>query len=554
MRPLISLALAAVMFLAAACSSPEPPPVSKKPVKIFITTDIHGHLSFDPDQGQLGLARLQTYIQSTVGQGGIKLLMDSGDAFSGSALAQIDRGRFVAEMMGRMGYLALTPGNHAFDHNEMENNLLHYSDTLLKILRDNSSGPVEVTAVNLSFNGQDVPGTVRRPVVVYDETAGQPEGRRVIVVGVITPYAARASLRDSLVGYDFGRAPGEGPEAAAATRAAILADLTQQLAEYDRPGDTVVILSHVGQEERSDRPEGRLSSLDLAAVPNVDFVADGHSHLAQAPETIGSAVFANGGCYLRSFLEINLEPDGQRMELKTFEQLKDLAPDPDIESRLAEFEERHRLNEILFVSPDANLFSDKGLRTKSLPLGRLIGRTMAEAAGAEAAIYGAGAIRAALPAGPVTARNFYDVVPFGDDLVSGLLTGEEITELFQDFFSDSWRVPQFYGLLLKVQPGAGEGRRPKLLAILDKDGQDLEPQREYRVALSSFMVKGGRLKQLLAGRPLENHGSLAPLLIERLRSARDLNFDQLRADNVLAADWPSPLPLENERPPLPIQP
>lgn len=551
------LLLAAALVLAAACSQPASPGPEK--LKIFVTTDIHGHLSYDPDQGQLGLARLQSYIQDAAEAGYKTILLDSGDVFSGSALAQVDRGRFVAEMMGRMGYRVLTPGNHAFDHNELENNYLYYSEILLKTLREHSPGPVEVTVVNLSYQGAELPGTVRRPVLLYDESDIDPEGRRVIVAGVTTPYnAMRSSQRPDLADYDFGRVPGDGPEAAAATKAGILTALADRLGDFDRPNDIVIVLSHLGQAERSDQPEGRVLSLDLAEVPNVDFVADGHSHQAQAPQTIGTAVFANGGCYLQSFLEITLEPGRDRMELKTFEQLAEIQPDPAIEARLAEFEARHGLDEILFLSPDAAIFSPEDLRTKSTPLGRLIGRTMREVSGADLALHGSGAIRAGLPAGPVTARRLYDVVPFGDDLVSYRMTGREIFTLFEGFFSDSRRFTQFYGPSLQVRP-TGEGERFQLVEILDKEGQALDPDREYLVAMNSFMAKSLRRNLAPERRaPAKNDGALAPALIQRLRETRDLDFDGLRADNVLIVGRPAavgdPLldpPLE---PAAPLQP
>lgn len=496
------------------------------PIKIIITTDLHGYISGEPGQGRPGLARLKTYLDSLSDNGYLTFLLDSGDAFSGSAGAQVDRGRFTAEVMGRVGYRVMTPGNHDFDHNEIEENPLYYSETLLPLTRESGSPSLAVTAVNLSRHGRDLPGTVRRPVVIYDQTAEDQEGLRLIVAGAAYPYTARPSLAPSIAGYEFGLKP-----SAEETSAALMSALNTQLLEYGRANDVVIVLSHLGFD--NDRCPGRVSGPDLAAARNVDFIADGHSHKAVAPRRVDSAVYGNGGRYLENFLEITVEAGSRVMELKSCHDLAGLPPDPLIEAELTRFESAHGFHDLIFNLKDET-FNGNNLRRASTPLGRLIGQAIAEAAGADLALQNAGTIRAGLGPGPVKAGMVYDTLPFNTNILTYALTGEEIYQLFKNFIKDGPERPQFYGF--KVFAWAGESGSVEIAGLSDLDGRAVEPERTFTVAVSDFMRKG-RGKFIFDGRKSDNHGDLTTAVIKRLKlMPNGPDTETLSRDNLLIFD------------------
>jgi 2',3'-cyclic-nucleotide 2'-phosphodiesterase (5'-nucleotidase family) len=64
----------------------------------------------------------------------------------------------------------------------------------------------------------------------------------------------------------------------------------------------------------------------------------------------------------------------------------------------------------------APLSKEHDLRTPS-PLGNWITQVMLERSGAEVAVHNATGVRAALPAGAVRVRDFFQVSPFGNRLV-----------------------------------------------------------------------------------------------------------------------------------------
>ena len=486
-------------------------------LKIFITNDVHGYMAEDPARGRIGYARLKALTDAETEAGHTVFLMDSGDAFSGSAYAQADHGRSIAELMGMMGYRVLTPGNHAFDYNEVEDNPLHYSEVLLETVRVHSKEKLDAVAENLSRNGQNLPGISRAPVIVYDETADKPDGVRLIVTGLTTPYyASRPGLKES--GYNFRLY--DNP---AATREKILADLGKSVRPYVRPHDVVIVLAHLGWP--GDRKD-YLNGPDVAAVPNVDFVADGHTHQVIAPHQIGNAIYGNGGRYLESFLEITIGDDGQRqMKLKTYNDLAGLEPDRLIAEKVAEVDHRHGFSEIISELPDTELFSDHGLRTDNVntALGRLICFAMIHATGADMAFHNTGGIRAGLPAGTVTMRDLYDVLPFGDELVIINMSGREILERFGRGSSRGRREwPQFYGL--RVYAWRGEAGDMIVTGIRKADGSPLELDHHYRVAMNGFMAR-------YLDCPMEQHGEMIEALRQELKSG--FHFEELRSNHSL---------------------
>ena len=484
-------------------------------IKIIITNDVHGRIMTDPAGKQIGYPLLKGYINDISASGWRVFLLDSGDALSGGASTQVDHGRSMAELMGIMGYRVLAPGNHEFDYNKVENNPLYYSQVLLKTVQKFSSGAVSTVSHNLSRNGREIPGIQRNPVIIHDETNGNPKGIRLIITGIVTPYNSWA-MQSSFGGYDFGLL--QNP---AQTKERILKNLAASLKQYDRPNDVVIVLSHVGQDITGKRKGIYITGPDLATVVNVDFVADGHSHTAVHPLKTGTAVYGNGGRHLENFLEITIDNDGnRRMERKSYDDVSGLRPDPKIENWLSAFEGRHDLSKVLFRLPAGAIFSDRNIRTANIPLGRLICRAMMDFSGADAAFHNSGGIRAGLPAGPVTVRALYDVLPFSNNLVTFSLTGQELTEkvLERHFIRGIYGLPQFYGLTIYAWSDADNNL--KIAGIRDRNGAPLMRDKKYLVAMNDFMARGLDFSA-------QSHGELLQGIKKELTRSSDLRLEEV---------------------------
>jgi 2',3'-cyclic-nucleotide 2'-phosphodiesterase (5'-nucleotidase family) len=424
-----------------------------------------------------------------------------------------------------MGYRALTPGNHAWDHNQAEHDPLYYSHTLLPLVRQNATGPVAVVAANLSRNGEALSGTQREPVVVYDASRDKPDGLRLIVAGVTYPLKARPNPDSDIAGYDFGRESGPGGEAAA--KQAILDAMEHSLRPYNRPQDIVIVLTHLGQDE----PGGRIGGPDLARLPNVDFVADGHSHRVAAPQRIGSGVYGNGGRYLEHFLEIAIDDKAAAtMRLRGPDDVADITPDPEITALVDDVLRAQGLDDVLFTLPD-DAFADRRMTRENTPLGRLICRGMLHLADADLAVYNTGGFRAGLAPGPVTARQLYDVIPFDNTLAVVDLKGEELPKLFRTWMRTSQRgLPQFYGMRLYAWRDSED--KMHLAGIRDAAGKALDPARTYKIACNSYLLRHWPQQDRAITAETEP-GNLTARLVEQMRQSPPADLDELRENRSL---------------------
>ena len=114
------------------------PAVDETVINIYHTNDVHGHAV--GNETSIGYARLRTMLKGDESDG--RLVFDAGDAFSGTAFANLSDGKSIAALMEQVGYDAITPGNHDFDYG---------SETLQRLLSDSE---INGLAINILKDGQ----------------------------------------------------------------------------------------------------------------------------------------------------------------------------------------------------------------------------------------------------------------------------------------------------------------------------------------------------------------------------------------------------------------
>ena len=131
---------------------------------------------------------------------------------------------------------------------------------------------------------------------------------------------------------------------------------------------------------------------------------------------------------------------------------------------------------------------------ESSPAGNLIADTFKAHFDAECAFQNRGGIRCDLPKGPVTRRDLFEILPFGNHPVLLELRGEHLEgTLRQAVEGTAHSGLEVSGLVLEVTAGD----HPKLMQVL-VNGEPLDPQRVYRVATNNFLAEGGDNFLLLA--------------------------------------------------------
>jgi 2',3'-cyclic-nucleotide 2'-phosphodiesterase / 3'-nucleotidase len=254
---------------------PFPAPVSGQAhLRIMATTDLHVHITpydyyADKPVETLGLARTAGLIERLRASSPNTLLVDNGDFLQGNPM-----GDYIAAVRGirpgdlhpmiaamnRVGYDAATLGNHEFNYG-----LDFLSPSLAA-----ATFPI-VTANVILRRGvtADLDETLLPPFVVLDRTlvdgAGEPHPIRIGVLGLLPPQIMiwdDTHLKGRLTSRDI-------VEAAEAWVPVMKAQGAQ----------IIVALCHSGIGAPRPEPGMENSATALAALPGIDVVIAGHSHL-----------------------------------------------------------------------------------------------------------------------------------------------------------------------------------------------------------------------------------------------------------------------------------
>ena len=432
---------------------------SAPPVRITIvsTNDIHGALwpvrAFwrkEPDPPTVGgFSALAYYVRRIRDENENVLLLDAGDFFQGTPEGNLSLGEIPLLAMNHLGYDALTLGNHEFD----------FGVEPVASLSRRAAFPF--LSANLDILDP------ARPPFFRDYVILERSGVKIRVVGVINPdlhASVEADLEDQL-------AVGDAAEA-----------VRRVLEETAGKWDVSVVLSHSGLERDREL---------AAAVEGIDFILGGHSHSGmEEMETVNSARIGQtyGKATTAAVLSFDCRGgtvsgvDYRLIELEYDEERSDPAMELLLEYATAEI--RDRMDVEIARSPGG---LSRARAVESSPLGCFVADVILRSGEADFAFCNRAGIRADLPSGSVTRRDVFQVLPFQNTVVVMELSGEEVGGLIDHLFGWGGYGYDFSeGVLITVDPDAEPDAWVKGVLV---GGRPLEPDRTYRVATNSFLIR-----------------------------------------------------------------
>ncbi|MGB3592427.1 MAG: 5'-nucleotidase [Nonlabens sp.] len=101
----------------------------------------------------------------------------------------------------------------------------------------------------------------------------------------------------------------------------------------------------------------------------------------------------------------------------------------------------------------------------------------------DAVLLNHGGIRAPMPAGPVTMRTAYEVMPFENEIVVARLTGDQINQMI-NYLVEGQKAHPFDGLELHLK---ADGSLKQALI----NGKGVDKEKIYRVATNDYLYNGG---------------------------------------------------------------
>ncbi len=220
-----------------------------KTVEILHTNDTHSCvLPLNPNladtllAGRGGFLRRIAMIEQERKANPDLLLFDSGDFSQGSPFYTLFKGDVEVELMNRMGYDAVTIGNHEFDFG---------LDNMARIFR---AAKFPVVCSNYDFSGTPLQGIVKPYVII------KRGGLRIGVLGICPPM-------DGLV----DAAKCEGVKYLDPIKTA---DDVARMLKHDKKCDLVVCLSHLGWIMNQNVDDHKM----VRGNHDIDVVLGGHSH------------------------------------------------------------------------------------------------------------------------------------------------------------------------------------------------------------------------------------------------------------------------------------
>lgn len=466
---------------------------------VLHTNDHHGHpLKFPHGRVQNagGLPARASLIQKIRKENPNVLLLDAGDLNTGRSESNLFKAMPDLDGYNYLAYDAMVLGNHEFDN----------PLSVLRHQMDYARFPL------LSSNLRTKDGApFAQPYILKSYP-----GFKVAIFGLTLKEASILATPGNVQDLVF--------EDEIDTAKSLVPRLKQE-------ADLVIGLTHLGI---FDSP--RHGSRHLASqVSGIDVIVDGHTHTRlESPIIVkdpsgGESIIVQAWKWGLVLGRLDLWIRGGKVKDYRFEaipiNLEETHPpipeDPTLLKLLQPFadEAEHRLSEII-ASLEVPL-SSSSARSEEAAIGNLVADSMqwfSARWGSDFALMNGGSVRHDLPAGPVSLKSIYDMLPFDNTIVLITLKGSEVNRLF-DFMASiaegSGAFPQFSSGVNVVL----DRTTRKIGRVLIK-GEPIDANRSYKIATNSYLAAGGDgYKVFLDAREKFDTAALQqPVLIEYIRS------------------------------------
>ena len=417
-----------------------------------------------------GSARLVTAVEAAKARSNNHILVDGGDQFQGSLFYTYYKGKAAAEMMNKMGYDAMTVGNHEFDD----------GPEVLKGFADSVTFPILMSNGDVS-NEPLLNGTIMPSVIL--ERGGEKLG----LIG-LTPQ-------------DTDELASPGPNVTFMDPAEAVAAQVERMKANGI--NKIIVLSHSGMV---------VDRAVAAAVPEIDVIVGGHDNTFLSntsdrakgpyPVMVGTTAIVQAYAYGKYLGELNVtfNDAGEIIETVGEPIVLDGTVVEDDSTKVRVGELAAPLEEIrnkVVASTVGLINGDRdACRVEECTMGNLIADAMlarVASQGISVAVANSGGIRASIDEGEVTMGEVLAVLPFQNTLSTFEAKGQVIIDALENGVSQveevKGRFPQVAGVTFKWDPtvAPNEGRIKEVLV----GGEPIDPEKVYGVVTNNFVRNGG---------------------------------------------------------------
>lgn len=463
-------------------------------ISVFHTTDLHAHIlpteSYEGVGNLGGFARVARQLRRWKTRYPNHLLVDGGDLYQGTPLGHATEGEIMIRCLNHLDYDGWVAGNHEFDWG------------IDPFRRAVEGSAMPVLAANVRIDGraplpEGDPGNGfanLRPCMIKEVA-----GVRVGVVGLITTGMPQWFPPELTRRFDF-------PDPIEPTRQAL-----QWLRKEGRC-DLVVLVCHMGIRRERIRDDHANHVVALTReFPEINAVIGAHTHRDIPHETVNGIPYTQASYHgihlgrLDFFLDpdtrqlLHVEPVTERMHPAIGEDAAVLAlVAPELEAVQAELDR-------IVGTLEQPLGSTKPAPGEPSELEHFTGQYLLDRLAhhghpVDAVYHGTFLRGETIPAGPLTLRDMWHIMPFENYVVLADLLPNQVEALFNENLAGGGHR-SLLGLSVRVR---GQGNRARVEDIRRPDGSPLDPKERLTIAINSYdSASGGNrlpvLRDLFAG-------------------------------------------------------
>ena len=416
-----------------------------------------------------GSARLVTAVAEARARTNNSILVDGGDQFQGTLFYTYYKGKLAAEMMNKLGYDAMTVGNHEFDD----------GPEVLRGFMDAVDFPVLMS--NADVSGEELlAGKLAKSTVI--ERGGEKLG----LIG-LTPQ-------------DTDELASPGPNIVFTDPVNAVQGEVDKLTEMGV--NKIIVLSHSGY---------KVDQAVAAGTSGVDVIVGGHSNTLLSntneraegayPTMVGETAIVQAYAYGKFLGELNVtfNDAGEITEAKGEPIIVDGGVAEDAATKARIMEAAAPLEEIrnkVVANAGAAIEGDRAVcRVQECAMGNLVADAMlarVKDQGIEVAIANSGGLRASIDAGDVTMGEVLTVLPFQNTLSTFKVSGETLMAALENGVSQmeevKGRFPQVSGMSFTVDASEEVGSRVSDVMV---GGMALDVGKMYGVVSNNYVRGGG---------------------------------------------------------------
>ena len=457
--------------------------LSTEKLTILTTNDHHGHFMANR-KGEYGMAARMTLVEKirreVQDNGGHLLLLSGGDINTGTPESDFLKAEPDIKAMNLIGYNAMAVGNHEFDKGY----------EVLKQQMQWANFPF--LSANIFWEKEQTPAFTPYAIKKMGTL-------RVAIVGLSTTDTPMRTSRENVTGLIF-KEP-----------VSVIQDLMPTLKQQS---DMIIVVSHMGFYKNGNHGIDAPGDVTLAQkVDGIDFIAGGHTHEAlTSPGRINKTLIVQAGDWGRYLSRTDLEYSRETgVVLKKYQLIpinlanknktdtledqttdhmvwEKIFPNVEMTALLAPYAEKvEKQLQQQIGSVDGYFEGDRDvIRSQETNLGNLVAYAMASIAGCNIGIQNSGGIRDSLVKGPITFRDLIKIHPFGNTISQVTLIGSELKQYLEKVLS----LPAGHGSFAQIW-GVTATLQGEKIVKLSINGQPVEDETLYKLALNSFIATGG---------------------------------------------------------------